>query len=322
MRPQMADFLLLVVALIWGSTFVIVKEAIVFLPPFIFLAWRFALAFLTLLPLTWRHLKGDFRQALPAGIILGLFLFAGYAFQTLGLQFTTPARAGFITGLSVVLVPLLGAHFLGEKPGLYPSLGAFLAFVGLALLSLGGGYFSFSLGDLLVLLCAVSFALHILWVGRFSARFDPYLLTTLQIGLVALLAAALTPLELHHSPLAGQLPSPQSVGVEGIWLKIGGALLLTGTLATSLAFLLQNSLQRFTTPTHTALIFATEPVFAALSSYLLSGEVLPAQGLLGGGLVVMGMLLAEVGNRKATRLSSRGNPVTEKPRSSRGQSLP
>jgi len=350
-RAITADLLLLAVALIWGSTFVIVKEAISLLPPFTFLAWRFTLAFFTLLPFAWSSWrrwqwmgkqggqevsgtvdlhKGEdgksFRAVsspLGAGILLGLFLFGGYAFQTLGLQYTTPARAGFITGLSVVLVPLLGTILWRERPGLFAALGSVLALIGLALLSLQDGWLALSWGDFLVLLCALSFALHILGVGHLAVRFDPNLLTLIQVGLVALLSFFFIPLEFRQQPPAlwpGPTPFQSALGptaasvpagevipavmpagwtlAGGTAGKLWGALLLTGILATSLAFLLQNHLQRYTSATHTALIFATEPVFAALFSFLWTGEILPPQGLVGGALVVAGMVLAELGDRK------------------------
>jgi len=296
-RRFLADLALLVVTAIWGLTFVMVRDAVHAYPVFAFLATRFALALVGLVPvLLWRrhHLRSvgrgptgrgvRLRRQLAAGALIGVALFAGYAFQTMGLLFTTPAKAGFITGLSVVIVPLLGVIFWRER--LHPAVigGVAVALVGLGLLSLSGvrSPMAVNPGDLLVLACAVSFAGQIVLVGRFAPRMNALVLTTAQIATVALLSAGIS-LVWEHPP---------------VWPPRGQPLfaaLFTGLLATALAFGVQTAAQRFTTATHAALIFAAEPVFAALGSYLLIGEVLSLSQWLGCGLILAGMLLAELG---------------------------
>ncbi|MFQ6059052.1 MAG: DMT family transporter, partial [Anaerolineae bacterium] len=194
---------------------------------------------------------------------------------------TTASKAGFITGLSVVIVPLAAWLILGRRPAPNALAGVILATVGLALLSLQmGESLAVGWGDLLVLACAFSFALHIVAIGAFAPRMDPLALATVQIGVVALVSGAL------------------ALTVEGGWSGFSSlvwfAALFTGLLATSLAFAVQTTAQVFTTPTHTALIFATEPVFAALFGALLAGERLAGRALLGCGLILAGMLLAEL----------------------------
>ena len=291
-RQLTADAALLLVTLIWGSTFVMVKNAVASFPVFSFLALRFAFAALALLPFVVLRPRNA-RANLPEGkatplllrasapLLLGVALFAGYAFQTAGLHLTTPAKAGFITGLSVVIVPLFAALILRQPPARNAWLGVGLAVVGLAFLTLQPGL-QVETGDLLVLACAFAFAAHILLTGYFAPRYDPLSLTLGSIITVAILsgAAAL----IFDRPLDPAALTP----------SVLFAAAFTGVLATSVAFGLQTSAQRFTTATHTALIFAAEPVFAGLFSFLLIGEVLGAQQVLGAVLILAGMIVAEM----------------------------
>lgn len=292
-RPRLlADTGLLFVAFIWGLTFVMVQDAVQDYPVFAFLSARFTFALLGLLPILWwrrsylrlSESEAPLRKQLLAGIVMGVFLFAGYSFQTAGLLFTTPAKAGFITGLSVVIVPLLGVILLHERPSRGVVLGIALAMVGLGLLTLSSLNLVVGInpGDILVLFCAFSFAGHIFITGQFAPRMNALVLTVAQIATVAVLSAIAMLL----------FEQPES------WPPTGQPLfaaLFTGLLATALAFGLQTSAQRFTTATHTALIFATEPVFAALASFVLIGELLGPTELLGSALILAGMLAAELG---------------------------
>ena len=294
-RDQLlADAALLLVAAIWGATFVMVQDAVSGFPVFAFLALRFSLAALALLPFyagarRWRPVPagaassgGTGVHALLPGLLVGLALFSGYAFQTFGLRDTTPAKAGFITGLSVVMVPLGQAIFMRRPPGRGPALGVGLATVGLGLLTLQADL-SVSRGDLLVLSCAVSFAAHILLVGRFAPHWHPLRLALVQIATVAVLS----------SVAAATWDRPIGWPAGNGWF----AAAFTGLLATSLAFFLQSRAQQATTPTHTALIFAAEPVFAGLFSFLLVGEVMGPRQIAGSALILAGMLAAEISGR-------------------------
>ncbi|MQL50816.1 EamA family transporter [Desulfofundulus thermobenzoicus] len=274
-----ADLALLGVTFIWGITFVVVQNALDSIGPYYFLGVRFLLAFLFLGAIYYRQLLKLDRTTLQAGLIIGMFLFGGYAFQTVGLQYTTAANAGFITGLSVVLVPVFSTFFTRQLPGVFAAGGVILSTTGLAFLSLGQGL-RINRGDLLVFFCAICFALHIIMVGRYARHLNPPLLATIQIGAVSLAAFAMG---LSMETWPGQFTRP-------VWI----ALLLTAIPATSLAFLIQNSVQRFTSATHTAIIFTMEPVFAALGAYLLAGEILTARQLTGCLLILGGMLLAEL----------------------------
>ncbi|KKM09044.1 hypothetical protein SY88_21410 [Clostridiales bacterium PH28_bin88] len=267
------------VSAVWGLTFVSVKNAMAEVAPFSFNAVRFGLAFLFMLPFCRSSLNRLDRHLVGAGVLLGLFLFGGYSFQTVGLIYTSASNAGFITGLAVVFVPVLVAILSRRMPSRFVTLGVFSATAGLALLTLETGL-DFNRGDLLVLLCAFSFAGHIFLVGRYSPRYHTVLLVTVQIGTVSLASAAAA--ALTEPPLASFSTT--------VW----AALLVTAIPATSLAFLVQNWAQKFTTPTHTALIFAMEPVFAALCAYWLLGERISRQDLLGAVLMLAGILLSEI----------------------------
>jgi len=278
-RQVWADVLLLLVTLIWGSTFVMVKDATAAYPVFPFLTLRFGLATVALLVVGWRRLGSLGWKGWGAGALIGVFLLAGYGFQTVGLQYTTASKAGFITGLSVVMVPILSAILLKRQPSIESVLGVILAVIGLALLMLNQEL-NIVRGDLIVLGCALSFALHIVAVSAFAPKSDPLALTIVQVGTVALLSGVIS--LLTSTPLPAPTPST--------WFAAG----FTGILATAVAFGLQTSMQRFTTPTHTALIFAAEPVFAAVFGVLLAGDVMTGQGIAGGILIVAGTVASEV----------------------------
>ena len=287
-----ADLSLLLVTLIWGSTFVMVKDAVMGYPVYAYLAMRFAMATVAMLPVWWfvsrrpGLLPADGRRegwpALAAGLAIGVVLMIGYAFQTVGLRYTTAAKAGFITGMSVILVPVLAALFLRQRVTARVWFGVSFALVGLALLSLNfDNGLRPNFGDLLVFGCAVAFALQILSVAYMAQRFDALPLTMGQLVAVTLLSALVV-------PIAG----------EG-WPKPNGLVLFsaafTGIFASALAFSVQTIAQRFTEAVHTALIFSAEPVFAALFSFLLAGERFTGRVLLGSGLILAGMLLVELG---------------------------
>lgn len=278
--PQwIADLSLLMVTAIWGTTFVVVKHAIAEVTPMYFLALRFSLAafVLALFPGTLAGLKSTWRRTLVPGLLLAL----AYLLQTYGLIYTSASRAGFITGLSVILVPIFFAISEKRRPSWLVISGAAISTIGLALMS-GGSADPLNLGDLLVMGCAVGFALQIILVGRRAGEMPSLSLTLGMLGTAALL---FWPGALREILRQG---APVFISVNALM-----AVLMTAILATSLAFYLQCKMQRFTTPSHTALIFSAEPVFAALFAFLLAGEILGPMGVLGGGLIVLGIVLVE-----------------------------
>jgi drug/metabolite transporter (DMT)-like permease len=284
------ELALVAVTAVWGATFVVVRDAVARVPPSAFIALRFLAAAALLASLRpQRALRPDRRLA-AAGVVAGLALFAGYAFQTVGLQYTSASSAGFITGLAVVLTPLLGALLLRQRPGRWPATGALLAAAGLALLTLER--LEVRRGDLLVLGCAFAFATHILLLGRYSPRHASYQLAVVQLATTGVLALA-------WAAAAGDLRLPGSFQV---WF----ALAVTAVLASAGGFLVQTRAQRDVSPTRTAIIFTMEPVFAALFAFWLAGERLAARGWLGAACILAGMLVAELGRPAGAPLAAAG----------------
>ncbi len=277
-RPTLA---LVGVTAIWGSTFVVVQHAIEKMPVTDFLTWRFTMAALAMLLLRPRSVAALGRSGRQAGVLLGLALGTGYLLQTLGLQHTSAAVSGFITGMFVVLTPLGAAVLLGTRPG-WTAWGAVaLATVGLGLLSLHG--LSVGSGELLTLGCAAAFSLHIVGLGQWAASHDAFGLAVVQLLTTAALCAVVA--------VPGGLAVPPDAGV---W----GALALTALAATALAFVVQTWAQAHLPPTRAAVVMTMEPVFAGLFAVAVNGDVLGPKTLLGAALVLGAMVLTEVGPRR------------------------
>jgi drug/metabolite transporter (DMT)-like permease len=287
-RSLRAHLLLLGVVCVWGATFVLIKDALRDISPLLFNLIRMALASVCLAGVYRGHLGRITTRALLSGAVVGLCLATGYQFQTAGLKLTTPSKSAFITGMVVVLVPLLSALPAVRPAGIRPPrwnawCGALLAFTGIVLLTTPAHTaFNFSTinrGDLLSLGCALGFALHVLALARTSSRVPFEQLALLQVGFCTLFMAISTPL-LEHSWLH-------------LTLRVVIALSIAAVLATAAAFTIQSWAQQFLPATHTALILALEPVFAWLTSFLILGERL---GLRAGGgalLVLAGIALTE-----------------------------
>jgi drug/metabolite transporter (DMT)-like permease len=288
LRTWQADLLLLIVASIWGATFPMVKNATDVtaggVPTYWFIAARFTLATLVLAPLLWRRRARLKPTTWAVGGLLGLFLFLGYAFQTIGLGLTSSSKAGFITGLGVILVPAIALVWLKIRPRPIVWLGVGLALLGLGFLSLDG-VSALAWGDFLVFLGAISFALHMVGISRFGETHDTTLLAAIQIGTAALLSWGM------H---LGTEVRPTQIDWWGGTAHVGVAVLICGLFATAFAFLLMNVLQPFTTPAHASLIYTSEPIWAAIFSFLLLGERLTTAGYLGALLIVGGMVVAEL----------------------------
>lgn len=284
-----ADISLLILALIWGSTFVMVKGALAQVGVFTFLTLRFVIALVILgglSPGRWLNLS---RRTLLAGGMIGLFLLGGYSFQSFGLVLTSASKAGFITGLYVVIVPFLSTLLLRRPPERQAVAGVILATPGLFLLSVQQD-FSLAPGDLLVVASTIFWALQVVALGRYSPEMDTRDLATLQVGVVALASA----------PLAWILEKPAGGFGGEVWF----AVLFTGVLATALGLLMQTAAQRITSPTHTAIILAAEPVFAALFGYLLAGDRLGMREIFGCLLILLGMVVAEFPLRRESKASA------------------
>jgi drug/metabolite transporter (DMT)-like permease len=278
-RAGFAELALVGIAAVWGLTFTMVQDAIAILPTLAFLAYRFTLATAIVTPVFWRRLRAMPRGGWRAGAVMGVFLTLGYIFQTLGLEHTSPSDAGFITGLFVVLTPVLGAVFLGQRISPLAWAAAGVSMLGLYLLSGAGGGFTLR-GDGLVFLAAVSFAGHILATGRAAGRYDTGALLVIQLGIAGGACLVL-------ATVNGDLEVPRGATV---W----SALIVTAVFASALGFFVQTYAQQHAPPARTALILASEPAFAGLFGYALNGDRLTAVAWLGAGLIMAAIVAVEL----------------------------
>jgi drug/metabolite transporter (DMT)-like permease len=285
-----ADSALALVALVWGATFVIVKQAITQISALYFLSLRFSLASLCLVllffPAFRRMPASQLLSGLRGGFITGIFLWAGYVLQTLGLHYTSAGNSGFLTGLYIVLVPVIGAILYRQKPSLREIIGLALATAGMAVISIPatGSRFAMNRGDLLTIAAAVAFAFHLLVLGHFSKREKVEAVALGQIACAALLSTASL---LVEKPTAVWSPSVLT------------AIIVTAIFATALAFAVQTWGQKHTTATRTALIFALEPVFALVTAVAF-GEPARWVAVAGGALILAGILAVELKSTHST----------------------
>lgn len=288
-KSLLADGALLLVAMAWGLNFVVMKNALQRITPFMYLAVRFMLAFLILAAIFKENLRTMDKEDIVGGTVVGFFLFLGFATQALGLIYTTPAKSGFITGSNVVMVPFL-AYFVNKKfPGWYQVLGAAVTFTGLGVISLDGG-FSINVGDFLTLLCAVFFALQIVTTEHYARRGNPVNLAILETGVTGML-----------SLIAGALTEPAPATLD---FSMWAAILYAVLFCTAGAFLVQNVAQKYTSSTHAAVIMCMEAVFAAVFSFLFWGEALTLRALIGYALILAGVLITELSPSYAVKAES------------------
>lgn len=281
MKSWRADLALVAITAIWGSTFIVVKGALDAVGPLTFVAARFWIAWPTLLLLLLVRRTPITRATLIDGGITGVFLALGFITQTVGLQTTDAGKTAFITGLYVVMVPILSAALLRQPPTWAALTGILLATAGLGLITLNQEL-RLEPGDLWVMVCAVAFALQIIATARYALRHPATSFAMVQLGTTALLALL----------VAALFESPLRMPPAAAW----PAILYVGLGATGIVFVIQTWAQRHTTPTHAALIFSLEPVFAALLALTLGGETLTEREWAGGGLILVGMIIAELGS--------------------------
>ncbi len=291
-KTVLADLSLFFVAIFWGSNFIITKEALEIIYPFTYLGLRFSLAALLLAPFFWKRLiKAPARDYLD-GSLIGLFLFGGFAFQTVGLLYTTPANSGFITGTAVVIVPFLYFLTTRRSPGLWAYLGGILAAAGLYLLS-ANETAGFGFGDALTLVCAFLFAAHLVAIAIYVKRSDAIVLAVTQIAITGVASFVVA---VVFEPTAVMFDQP---------FLIWGAILYAVIFCTIGAFVTQTIAQRYTPPTHAVLILSLEAVFAGLFSYLFWGEIFTLLKLSGALLILAGILITELHPVLAARAAAR-----------------
>ncbi len=275
--PVLALISLVAITAVWGSTFIIVQKAVDKMPVMDFLAIRFTLASLVMIALRPSCLRGITRLELKRALLLGLALGLGYITQTFGLLYASAAVSGFITGMFVVLTPVMAWVLLRHKTGLKTWLAVALAALGLGLLSLHG--WSVGAGEMLTLACAIFFAVHIVGLGEWSSHYDPYRFSLLQISVVALIS-------LISAAPDGITPPPDG----GVWLTIG----ITAVFATALAFLVQTWTQSLVSSTRAAVVMTMEPVFAGIFAVVIGGNSLSVRTILGAACVLAAMFIVQL----------------------------
>ncbi len=253
-----ADLSLLLVAIIWGSSFVVMKNSLNHITPYYLLAYRFIIASILMGIVFFKRLRKVSIENLKAGLLIGIFLFVGYATQTVGLKYTTAGKQAFITATNVVMVPFIYWGISKKKPDAYDIIAAFLCTIGIGTLSFESNL-KMGYGELLTFVCAIFFALHISTIGYFSKKHDPIILSVIQIVVVALLS---TIVALLFEPKVDMFPSKEAV-LPILYLAI---------FCTLTAYLIQNVAQRHTSSTHAAIILSLESVFGGLLSLIFLKE--------------------------------------------------
>ena len=274
LQLKLAPWALLAVAAAWGAAFVVMKPAIERQSVNSFLATRFVVAVVVMIALRPSVLQKFNKEMILKGSLAGFFLGTGYIFQTLGLARTGAAITGFVTGLYVVLTPLIAAVFLKEKIKAFTWFCVVLATIGLALLSLRG--WSVGIGEALVFVSAIAFAAHIVTLSKWSLGFDAYALTIVQLSICALLTGVISIGQGYEKPTD-----------SGVW----GVVIFTAVIATAVAFIVQTWSQAHLSSTKVAVILTMEVVFAALFAVAFGGESLTLQVSIGGAMVLLAMYL-------------------------------
>lgn len=280
-RSIIADLSLLSVAIFWGGGFVVTKNALDHITPLMMMAIRFGLAAIVLCVVFRKRLRIISRRDLWGGCLIGLFLFLGFTSQTIGLVYTTASKNAFITGTNVVMVPFLVMIITKKFLGWPAIIAAFLAVIGLAFLTIENGTLaSVNFGDWLTLICALCYAFQVVIIGILAPKGDAIALSVVQVTFCALLFSIVG--------LAFE-PIPSSISIEG-WAAVAYLVMLS----TVLCFVLQNVAQKYTPSSHAALILCLEGVFGTFFAYLFLNELLTKQMLVGCGLILLAIIIAEM----------------------------
>lgn len=277
-----ADISLIFITIFWGSSFPIISLALKEMSPITYLTYRYGISSIIMLFLTRKRLKNIDKNIVIAAFFIGGSLFLGSMTQNTGLLYTSPSKSGFITGLYVVLVPLIIGVWYKRVPDVKVIFGVIFSSIGLYFISVNDAIV-FNLGDTLTLLAAFLFALQILFVDKFARGKDILLLTALEILIVAILglivAIPLGKLSFNITPFS-------------IF-----AILYTSLFCTILAYGIQNKMQPYLNPTHAAIIFLFEPIFSAIFSIFI-GDILSKRALIGAGFILFGMIITTIKKRR------------------------
>jgi drug/metabolite transporter (DMT)-like permease len=290
----LGEFVLLAITLLWGSTFVIVKQSLTDISPVLYVAIRFTIASIVLFPIyLWKREEKEKLISKP-GVFLGAWLFLGFIAQTIGLRYTTATKSGFITGTFVVMIPIFQIFIEKKKPSKGTVMGVFVVFVGLLFLSSGGNSVlefinmlgrDFNWGDLLTLISAVFFSIHIVYLDKFSREHSTLGLLSSQFITVSV-----------FSVIAVLLFA--STGIEQVKADFNGflvfSLLFTALIATLFNIGLQTKFQKTVSPAKAGIIYSLEPLFSAILAFFVLNEKISNFGYIGSALIFAGLLLSEV----------------------------
>lgn len=298
MKKYTGEGILLFVTLIWGATFFIIKVALQNVSPILFVTIRFSFATLLLLPFMIKVIKSMGKEVIIGGILLGLMYFLGFATQTVGLKYTTATKSGFITGSFIIFTPVFQLMFEKKKPSGKNLLGVLFVILGLIFLSSKGSSIldifneigsGFNIGDFFTLLCAIFYAMYLVYLDIISKKHNYLPLVFLQISVTAVCGLIFTLLlsVTNYEPIKFTFNN-----------NVLFAFLYTAILATILTTTLQTKYQKIVTPTKAGIIFSFEPIFAALFAYLVINERISHFGFLGGILIFTGLLVTELFDKK------------------------
>ena len=280
-RELKYDLLPFLVTIIWGATFLVTKDTLKLVGPFTYLSLCYLVATVTLIGIFHRRLARITRAEVLCGLLIGVVLFAGYGLQTVGMQWASVSRAGFITGLYVPLVPLLSLLFLRQRIAITAWIGVLLSLAGLFLLSVNTQFsLSIGLGEWLLLGCALAFAMQIVLISKFAPHMDAINLAIIQLALTAVLSLIAVPL--HHEPLA----APPLLA----WVPI----CLLGTIDMAFTLVCMNWVQQYISSTRATLIYSLEPLWAAFFGVLVAGDVLSLIAWIGCGCIFVGMIVGRL----------------------------
>ncbi len=285
---------LLLVTLLWGATFVIIKEALNDASPLLFVGARFSIAAILFIPIIYKSRKTITKQALLPAMFLGVLLFLSFVIQTFGLQYTTATKSGFLTGSLVVMIPFFQLLIIKRKPTKGAIIGSMLVFVGILLLSSGGesliAFFedlgnNFNVGDFLTLVCAVIFALHVVFLDVFTKKYDYKFLVFMQLFITAVLSVVSAVIF-------------NGIGITSYKFNLSAnlivAILYTSIFATLINTVLQTKFQKAVSPAKAGIIYSFEPIFAAIFAFIILDERISFIGIIGCCLIFAGLIVSEI----------------------------
>lgn len=277
-KSLIADLSLLLVAMLWGGGFVVIKDALDSITPFYIMSMRFGLSFILMCIVFWKRVKKINKQEIIGGTVIGIFLFLAFAFQTIGIQYTTAGKQAFLTAIYVVEVPFLYWIFMKKKPDNYSIVAAFLAFFGITMLTMQGTM-KINLGDALTLICSLFFAVQIISTGFYAEKLDPIVLTVVQFVVAAILSYICA---LIFEPKLPNLSNGTIFSI--IYLSL---------FSTLIAFLIQNIAQKYTSSTHAAIILSLESFFGCFFAVIFLGEQLTVKIVIGCIFIFLSIITAE-----------------------------